>query len=964
MRYRVLGPLEVCNEHHSLALGEGGQRTVLILLLLHRNEAVSTDLLIDALWGDAPPATAAKVLQNHVSQLRRALEDREGRRLLTRGRGYLLAVEDGELDLDRFERLVDEGSGALASDRPADAARSLREALALWRGPPLADVAYEAFAQAEIARLEERHLAALEQRIDADLALGRHADLVAELEGLVAEHPLRERMRAQLMVALYRCGRQADALETYGDARRALLDKLGVEPGPALRELQAAILRQAPELAPVAAIRGRGPRALPAAESLCWRSAASCWPARPSRRPARSRRASSGRCAPRRERRRRARPRERVGDSTPSTSARRPRVSRSAGEPSGSPTPTATASRASTWTTTQCARPSPSGTAPPASRSPTGSGLGRQQPRWHRLTGRREHEQGRADASPSEPTRPASPRARGAVWVANAGEQTISRIDPRTGGPDQARRGCRAHRAGRRRRRGLDDELERTHGLADRPAFGTRAADGPGGRRRERHRRHRRRGLGRQQPRRHRLADRSGDRARRRDDPGRQRAGLDRRCAGRRVGRRASSGATSIASTPRQNRVVDRIALGHHPTGLAVADGALWVGTRASGTEHRGGTLRVLAPSAVFDVLDHALAYSPGSRRDRRTDRRRPHRLSARGRPRRHADRARPGGHAATSREDGGRTYRFVLRPRNPLLDRRRGARPRRPTLVRASVEDPSVRGFHVARDRLLRHDRGRRTVHARALDSATCRAASSPSRATTRWSRSISLARTLSSSTSSRQLRVHPARRGHRRVPPTAPGARDRAVRGGATTGSSGARPDPQPAVSRVVAGRTARRLCRPDRGATSTSRCRARSTWSFAADADTVLAGVDPARARELVTQHASQTHVEPERTHRALVQHPYAALRRRARAPCPQLRDRPPRRVRAVGGGAVAGADVPDPAAQLPRLRPLLPVRRSGPPHRAAPRRRVGHCGHARRRADAADLQGARAGCASRC
>jgi YVTN family beta-propeller protein len=250
VRYRVLGPLEVCNEHHSLALGEGGQRTVLILLLLHHNELVSTDRLIDALWGDAPPATAAKVLQNHVSQLRRALEDREGLRLQTRGRGYLLAVEDGELDLDRFERLVDEGSGALASDRPADAARSLREALALWRGPPLADVAYEEFAQAEIARLEERHLAALEQRIDADLALGRHSDLVAELEGLVAEHPLRERMRAQLMVALYRCGRQADALETYGDGRRVLLDKLGVEPGPALRELQAAILRQAPELGP------------------------------------------------------------------------------------------------------------------------------------------------------------------------------------------------------------------------------------------------------------------------------------------------------------------------------------------------------------------------------------------------------------------------------------------------------------------------------------------------------------------------------------------------------------------------------------------------------------------------------------------------------------------------------------------------------------------------------------------
>jgi len=250
VHYRLLGPLEVSDGDRPLVLGEGRQRSVLTLLLLHRNEAVSSDRLIDALWGDRPPATAAKVLQNHIAQLRRALEDREGQRLLTRGRSYVLEVPDGDLDLDRFERLVDEGGGALASDRPADAAALLREALALWRGRPLADVGYEAFAQAEIARLQERHSAALEQRIDADLALGRHAELVAELEGLVAEHPLRERLRAQLMVALYRCGRQADALDAYGEARRALLDELGVEPGPALRELQAAILRQAPELAP------------------------------------------------------------------------------------------------------------------------------------------------------------------------------------------------------------------------------------------------------------------------------------------------------------------------------------------------------------------------------------------------------------------------------------------------------------------------------------------------------------------------------------------------------------------------------------------------------------------------------------------------------------------------------------------------------------------------------------------
>ena len=244
MLYRLLGPLEVCDGDRPVRLGEGRQRSVLILLLLHRNEAMASERLIDALWGESPPATAAKVLQNYVGQLRRALDDREGRRLQTRGRGYAIHVEDGELDLDRFERLVREGGEALALDRPADAAAWLREALALWRGPALADVAYEPFAQAEIARLEERRAVALERRIDADLALGRHADLVAELEALVAQHPLRERLRGQRMLALYRCGRQAEALEAFREARRLLVEEIGVEPGPELRELHEAILRQ------------------------------------------------------------------------------------------------------------------------------------------------------------------------------------------------------------------------------------------------------------------------------------------------------------------------------------------------------------------------------------------------------------------------------------------------------------------------------------------------------------------------------------------------------------------------------------------------------------------------------------------------------------------------------------------------------------------------------------------------
>jgi DNA-binding SARP family transcriptional activator/DNA-binding NarL/FixJ family response regulator len=246
--FRLLGPLEVSDRERPVRFGEGRHRSVLVLLLLHRNEPVASDRLIDALWGEAPPPTAAKVLQNYVGRLRRALGDREGRRLQTRGRAYTLRVEDGEVDVDRFERLVCEGSEALADERPADAAAYLREGLALWRGPPLADVAYEGFAQGEIARLEERRAVALERRIEADLALGRHADLVSELEALVARHPLRERLRGQRMLALYRCGRQADALEAFHHARRRLVEEVGVEPGPELRGLHEAILRQDPSL--------------------------------------------------------------------------------------------------------------------------------------------------------------------------------------------------------------------------------------------------------------------------------------------------------------------------------------------------------------------------------------------------------------------------------------------------------------------------------------------------------------------------------------------------------------------------------------------------------------------------------------------------------------------------------------------------------------------------------------------
>jgi DNA-binding SARP family transcriptional activator len=247
VEYRILGPLEALDGDRSLPLGGARQRAVLALLLLHHNEAVSRDVIVDELWGEQPPPTAVKVLQNCVSALRKELPG-GGDTLRTIGSAYELRLEPDELDRDRFERLVAEGRAALDSGEPAAAARQLGQALALWRGSPLADFAYERFAQEEINRLEELRLAASEDRIDAELALGRHSELVPELETLVSRHPLRERIRGQLMLALYRSGRQADALEAYRAARRTLLAELGIEPGRALHELERAILAQEPDL--------------------------------------------------------------------------------------------------------------------------------------------------------------------------------------------------------------------------------------------------------------------------------------------------------------------------------------------------------------------------------------------------------------------------------------------------------------------------------------------------------------------------------------------------------------------------------------------------------------------------------------------------------------------------------------------------------------------------------------------
>ena len=253
MDFRILGPLEVIEDEHPLPLVGAKQRALMAVLLLSANEPVSVDRLIEDIWGAQPPEAGRKRLHVHVSRLRKTLGAGDGP-LLTRPNGYMVRVEPNELDLERFERLAREGSTALAEGDPERAAERLREGLRLWRGPPLADLSLEPFAQPEIGRLEELRLGALEDRIEADLARGRHAELVAELEVLVAEHPLRERLRRQLVLALYRAGRQADALAAYRAARAMLIDDLGLEPTPDLRRLEQAILThdaslQAPERA-------------------------------------------------------------------------------------------------------------------------------------------------------------------------------------------------------------------------------------------------------------------------------------------------------------------------------------------------------------------------------------------------------------------------------------------------------------------------------------------------------------------------------------------------------------------------------------------------------------------------------------------------------------------------------------------------------------------------------------------
>jgi DNA-binding SARP family transcriptional activator len=248
MEIRLLGPLEVWVEGRPLDLGGSKRRALLAVLALHANEVVRTERLVDELWGERPPRNATGALHNHVSRLRKELgADAIG----TRPWGYVLRVDESSIDLAQFEQAI-----AVADALPArERAAALRTALGLWRGRPLADVEGEPALQADVARLEELRVAALERRIDADLELGVDGALVAELESLVAEHPLRERLRGQLILALYRAGRQAEALEVYRETRRVLADELGLEPSAELRELERAILRQDPALAPPPRVR-------------------------------------------------------------------------------------------------------------------------------------------------------------------------------------------------------------------------------------------------------------------------------------------------------------------------------------------------------------------------------------------------------------------------------------------------------------------------------------------------------------------------------------------------------------------------------------------------------------------------------------------------------------------------------------------------------------------------------------
>jgi DNA-binding SARP family transcriptional activator len=253
VRFNVLGAMEVRTGDEMVDLGPRMVRAVLAALLVEVNKPVTTDRLIDQLWGENPPATAGSALQVHISALRRTLEPDRRRGeppgiVLTQGSGYVLRVDPANVDAWRFEAGTLEACRELAGGRPRRVREKADEALSLWRGQPYADLAFESFVQPEIARLEQLRSTAMEAAMEAELALGNHAAMISELERLVALHPLRERLRELFILALYRSGRQAEALRAYEDARRTLGDELGIEPSPSLQRLEADILQQASSL--------------------------------------------------------------------------------------------------------------------------------------------------------------------------------------------------------------------------------------------------------------------------------------------------------------------------------------------------------------------------------------------------------------------------------------------------------------------------------------------------------------------------------------------------------------------------------------------------------------------------------------------------------------------------------------------------------------------------------------------
>ncbi len=245
LEYRILGPLQILRDGVEVALSAPKVKAVALVLLLNPNEVISADVLVDALWGDHPPDSARKLVQVYVSQLRAGLG---ADAIQTVGQGYRIRVAPMGLDAARFDRMRRDGRGALTSGNAELALALARRALALWRGPALADVADEPYAAVEAARLDELRLECAEDELEAELALGRHEEVVPRLQRLSAEHPLRERLRERLALALYRCARQSEALEVLAAGRKLLLDELGLEPGKSHQRLEQAILNQDPEL--------------------------------------------------------------------------------------------------------------------------------------------------------------------------------------------------------------------------------------------------------------------------------------------------------------------------------------------------------------------------------------------------------------------------------------------------------------------------------------------------------------------------------------------------------------------------------------------------------------------------------------------------------------------------------------------------------------------------------------------